>query len=50
MAEKMAASKLGVVAYGTSGDRDTGDYDEEPVMGSAACSSHSAERWPLAPV
>jgi hypothetical protein len=32
MAEKMAASKLGVVAYSTSGDPDTGDYDEEPVI------------------
>jgi hypothetical protein len=32
VAEKMAASKLGVVAYSTSGDPDTGDYDEEPVI------------------
>jgi hypothetical protein len=32
MAERMAASKLGVVAYATSGDPDTGDYDEEPEI------------------
>jgi hypothetical protein len=32
MAEKMAPSKLGVVAYSTSGDEDTGDYDDEPVI------------------
>jgi hypothetical protein len=30
MAEKMAPSKLGVVAYSTSGDPESGDYDEEP--------------------
>jgi hypothetical protein len=32
MAEKMATSKLGVVAYATSGDQETGDYDDEPVI------------------
>jgi hypothetical protein len=32
MAEKMAPSKLGVVAYSSSGDPDTGDYDEEPTI------------------
>ncbi len=32
MAEKIAASKLGVVAYSTSGDQETGDYDDEPVI------------------
>jgi hypothetical protein len=32
MAEKMALSKLGVVAYATSGDAETGDYDEEPEI------------------
>jgi hypothetical protein len=32
MAEKFAASRLGVVAYSTAGDPDTGDYDEEPVI------------------
>ena len=30
MAEKMAPNKLGVVAYSTSGDPESGDYDEEP--------------------
>jgi len=30
-AERMASSKLGVVAYATSGDADLGEYDEEPV-------------------
>ena len=32
MAEKMTTTKLGVVAYSTSGDPETGDYDEEPVI------------------
>jgi hypothetical protein len=32
MAEKMATSKLGVVAYATSGDAEAGDYDDEPVI------------------
>jgi hypothetical protein len=32
MAEKMVLSKLGVVAYATSGDAETGDYDEEPEI------------------
>ena len=32
MAEKMAESKFGVVAYSTSGDAETGDYDEEPII------------------
>jgi hypothetical protein len=32
MAERMAPTKLGVVAYSTSGDPETGDYDEEPVV------------------
>jgi hypothetical protein len=32
LAEKMSPSKLGVVAYSTSGDADTGDYDEEPEI------------------
>lgn len=31
MAERMAPSKLGVVAFSTSGDPETGDYDDEPV-------------------
>ena len=30
-AARMAASKLGVVAYSTSGDAELGDYDDEPV-------------------
>jgi hypothetical protein len=32
MAEKLIPSKLGVVAYATSGDPDTGEYDEEPEV------------------
>lgn len=32
MAEKMAPGKLGIVAYSTSGDQETGDYDDEPVI------------------
>ena len=32
MAERMVPDKLGVVAYATSGDQETGDYDEEPVI------------------
>ena len=29
-AERMAPTKLGVVAYSTSGDAELGDYDDEP--------------------
>jgi hypothetical protein len=29
-AKNVAASKLGVVAYSTSGDEEAGDYDEQP--------------------
>jgi hypothetical protein len=32
MAERLSETKLGVVAFSTSGDPDTGDYDEEPTM------------------
>jgi len=32
LAEKMAATKLGIVAFSTSGDAETGDYDDEPVV------------------
>jgi hypothetical protein len=32
MAERMSDSRLGVVAYATSGDAETGDYDEEPTI------------------
>ncbi|MEJ1968970.1 MAG: hypothetical protein WDN03_10140 [Rhizomicrobium sp.] len=32
MAERMAAGKLGVVAYSTAGDAETGDYDDQPVI------------------
>jgi hypothetical protein len=31
-ARRAAASKLGVVAFTTSGDPDTGDYDESPTI------------------
>ena len=30
-AERWASSKLGVVAYATSGDAELGKYDDEPV-------------------
>jgi hypothetical protein len=32
MAERMAPTKQGVVAFSTSGDAELGDYDEEPVI------------------
>jgi hypothetical protein len=32
MAERMAPSKTGVVAYTTSGDAETGDYDDQPTI------------------
>lgn len=32
MAERIAANKVGVVAYSTSGDVETGDYDEQPTI------------------
>jgi hypothetical protein len=32
MAERMAPTKLGVVAYSTSGDAETGDYDDQPTI------------------
>lgn len=32
MAERMAATALGVVAFSTSGDAELGDYDDEPVI------------------
>ena len=31
-ARNIAGSKLGVVAYSTSGDADLGDYDEQPTI------------------
>jgi hypothetical protein len=31
-AERLAASKAGVVAFSTSGDADLGEYDDEPVI------------------
>jgi hypothetical protein len=31
-AKNIAASKLGVVAYSTSGDEEAGDYDEQPTI------------------
>jgi len=30
-AERIAPTKLGVVAYSTTGDAELGDYDDEPV-------------------
>lgn len=30
-AERMVSTKMGVVAYSTSGDAELGDYDDEPV-------------------
>jgi hypothetical protein len=32
MAERMAPTKLGVVAFSTTGDAEMGDYDDEPVV------------------
>ena len=32
MAERMATTKLGIVAFSTSGDAELGDYDDEPVV------------------
>ena len=31
-AERLALSKLGVVAFSSSGDPDMGDYDDEPTV------------------
>ena len=31
-AERLAPLRLGVVAFSTSGDADTGDYDDEPSI------------------
>lgn len=31
-AERLALTKAGVVAFATSGDAESGDYDEEPVI------------------
>ena len=31
-AERLASSKLGVVAFSSSGDPETGDYDDEPTV------------------
>lgn len=31
-AVRLAPGKAGVVAFGTSGDADAGDYDEQPVI------------------
>jgi hypothetical protein len=31
-AEKLAASKVGVVAFSSSGDAEAGDYDDEPTV------------------
>jgi hypothetical protein len=31
-AERLALSKLGVVAFSSSGDPETGDYDDEPKV------------------
>lgn len=32
MAEKLAPSKAGVVAFATSGDAELGDYDDTPIV------------------
>jgi hypothetical protein len=31
-AERLAETKLGVVAYSSSGDQELGEYDDEPVI------------------
>ena len=32
MAERMAPTKLGIVAFSTSGDAELGDYEDQPVV------------------
>ena len=32
MAERLAQTKLGVIALSTSGDQELGDYDDEPTL------------------
>ncbi len=32
MAERMAPTKLGVIAFSTSGNAELGEYDDEPVV------------------
>ena len=32
MAERLAQTKLGVVAFSTSGDAELGDYDDQPTI------------------
>jgi hypothetical protein len=32
MAERLAATKLGVVAFSTSGDSELGDFDDQPTI------------------
>jgi hypothetical protein len=32
MAERLVETRLGVVAFSTSGDAETGDYDDQPVI------------------
>lgn len=32
MAEKLSASKLGVVAFSATGDADAGDFDDRPAI------------------
>ena len=32
MAERLAESKLGVIAFASSGDAELGDYDDEPKI------------------
>ena len=31
-AERLAANRVGVVAFSSTGDAETGDYDEEPTV------------------
>ena len=31
-AERLASTKLGVVAFSSTGDPETGDYDDEPMI------------------
>jgi hypothetical protein len=32
MAERQAPTRLGIVAYTTAGDAETGDYDDQPTI------------------
>src|SRR5258708_23407707 len=50
-AERLALSKLGVVAFSSTGDPEVGDYDDEPTSSSAMASfSRPLTEFPGGPV